>query len=461
MSIHVIESCSPSEDMQAEVNTPVAEIALVAAPPALACRACVVVPARDEAQSIAQTLAALAEQRDSDGRPLAPDTYEVILLANNCRDETVATARRFAMQRDWPALHVAEVTLPPDRAHVGMARRMAMDEAARRLASVGQSRGLVATTDADTVVAPTWLAAMLHEVERGAEAVGGRILVTDAELEAMAPAVRRRFLHHVAYASLAHEVEARIDPQPGDPWPSHEQFSGASLAVTVQAYRQVGGLPSLPSNEDVALGTALRRSDIAIRHSIDVRVFTSGRVHGRAPAGMADLLAGWATQAGDDTGHAVPSLATVVGRATGRRALRALWRCARTWRNLDRDEVASLATQAAVPERWLQQAILETDRLGTLIDEVERRSVWHIRPVLVRVEDAIADLQSWLMPYRRTPAAPATVTHPLSPAPSVWTPSDTRWHQLRLAPPAVLASREQVEPIPERPVPLAPPPQVA
>ena len=163
-------------------------------------------------------------------------------------------ARTWAEHHRHIRLHVIEVELPSEHAHVGSARRLAMDEACRRLFAAGRPRGVIATTDADTIVSRTWLATTLQEVALGAEAVGGRILVIPEELRSLAPAVRARFLRNVGYWALVNEVAARIDPRPGDPWPCHEQFSGASLALTARGYRAVGGLPPLPSSEDMALG---------------------------------------------------------------------------------------------------------------------------------------------------------------------------------------------------------------
>lgn len=434
---------------------------LIARPPAAACLACVVIPARDEAAAIERTLAALAAQQDLAGRPLNPDAYELILLANNCRDETADLARRFAECSGTPALNVVELELPPAEAHVGTARRVGMDEAYRRLASLGRSRGLIATTDADTIVSPTWLAAMLHEVEHGAEAVGGRILVAPDERRAMPPPVRRRFLRNVGYWALANEVDARIDPRPGDPWPCHEQFFGASLAVTVRAYEAVGGLPVRPSGEDAALAAALRRSDIAIRHSPDVRVHTSARLDGRTPAGLAALLAGWSHLTADADFQRVPSAASVVARATCRRAVRDLWRRTRMGGDLCPVEITHLAALAGVPEAWFFEAIPASDRLGVLLDDLEQRSVWQREPDLVDVRAAIDGLRVWLEPYRREAAGPPMFARHLPGLPFL-PPARLDHRMLRGGrPAATLAALEQVQAVGERSAPLAPPPQVA
>ena len=122
------------------------------------------------------------------GRPLDRCRFEVIVLANNCVDDTAAVARAAAARYPGLALHVVDLALPEPHAHVGAARRLLMDEAARRLLQTPRGAcGVIASTDADTRVAPDWLAATLAEVERGADAVGGRRPLGPARL---APARR-------------------------------------------------------------------------------------------------------------------------------------------------------------------------------------------------------------------------------------------------------------------------------
>ena len=87
---------------------------LVCVPPLPQCETIVIVPVKDEAQMLAQTLTAFANQTCLNGQPLNPLSYEIIVLANNCTDESATIARQFAKQQPHLALHVAEVTLPPN-----------------------------------------------------------------------------------------------------------------------------------------------------------------------------------------------------------------------------------------------------------------------------------------------------------------------------------------------------------
>lgn len=403
------------------------------------CNVCVVIPARDEAAGLDRTLAALARQTDLVGRPHPRSTYEIIVLANNCRDDTATIARRVAARHPDLALHVAEVDLAPDEAHVGCARRLLMDEACRRLLLNNRPRGIIASTDADTVVAPTWIAAISHGIGRGAEAVGGRIYIDPAERAAMEPQLRRRFLRNVGYYALVCEVEARLNPCAADPWPRHDQFFGASLALTAETYHRVGGIPVLPANEDVALARALRRADIKRRHSPAVRVWTSARLVGRTPAGLASQLSIWSAMTGDADVQEVPAPRTVVARASFRRSLRVEWLRTRSGHGVCTSEVARLAAVAGVSAAWLADALASPGPYGAVLDDVEERGTWPGLDGLADVRDAIPELRAWLAPYRRVGAAPPGLASLLS------------------GRPATLPPLEEIQPI----RPFAPPPQVA
>lgn len=288
--------------------------------PAPGLRAIIIIPAKDEATDLPATLAALAAQTDEAGFPLAPAQFEVLVLANNCLDDTARVVREFAAGQPQLGLYVAEVTLPSAEAHVGQARRLLLDEAARRLELAGNPAACLISTDADTRVAPDWLAATLRELDAGAAAVCGRILMADAN---PACPVRRYQLRDATYHLLRAHLETRLDPQPHDPWPRHHQHFGASFAVTLAAYRQVGGLPVVPYLEDEALFQSLLRHDLPVRHSPAVRVYTSGRQQGRVAVGLSWQLREWASLGGRE--DLVPDPVEYVAELRLRRELRQHW----------------------------------------------------------------------------------------------------------------------------------------
>jgi glycosyltransferase involved in cell wall biosynthesis len=146
---------------------------LVSKPPLAQCEVCVIVPVRNEAQTLEATLKALTYQIDLKGKKLDWQCYEVILLANNCNDNSAEVARCFARLHPELVLHVIELTLSPAEAYIGRVRQILMDEAYRRLIYLGRKQGIIASTDGDSQVTPTWIAANIAEIAAGADAVGG------------------------------------------------------------------------------------------------------------------------------------------------------------------------------------------------------------------------------------------------------------------------------------------------
>jgi glucosyl-3-phosphoglycerate synthase len=87
------------------------------------------------------------------------------------------------------------------------------------------------------------------------------------------------------------DVRQRGIPIPwNDQIAEHHQFSGASLALTAEVYRQYGGLSVSAALEDEALERELSNHGIPIYRSRAVRVSTSARTEGRAPRGLAHDL---------------------------------------------------------------------------------------------------------------------------------------------------------------------------
>ncbi len=336
-------------------------------PPHAALQACVIIPAKDEATSLPATLAALAAQTTLGGQALPTGMIEVIVLANNCVDRTAAAVRQSARRHPSLVVHVAEVQLPRPQAHVGRARRLLLDEAAQRLERTSGPTGVLLSTDADTLVASTWLAATLHEIENGAEAVGGRILTQTPAAVEPCP-VRRIQLRDAAYRVLLRQLEDKIDPCTADRWPCHHQHYGASLALTVRAYRQVGGLPVVPFLEDEALWQLLLQHDVPVRHSPLVQVYTSARRCGRVEVGLSWQLREWESLTAQQQEPRVPCPHELVRVWRARRRLRAWWQQGSHQASA---ELARLALAVEVPLPDLLQQARRATTFGQLWGWIE------------------------------------------------------------------------------------------
>ena len=309
------------------------------------CRLTVAIPARDEERLIGRALAALGRQRALDGTPLRADAFDVLVFANACRDRTARAAR--AATAPHLRAFVVEGALPAGAAHVGSARKLVMDAAARRFERAGRPGGLIASTDADSEVDPGWVAWTLAEA-RGVDAVAGRIVLAPAERRALSAAARALYRREAAYRHAVADLEAAHDPLPEDPAPRHGQHFGASFALGVRAYRAAGGLPPLPALEDVALYDALLRIDARVRHSPRVRVATSPRLEARARGGLATFLGDLHELGRRGEPWLVDDPRDTLARIQARAALR------RIWRGEPRAHDAALAGAAfaLTPQRW-------------------------------------------------------------------------------------------------------------
>src|SRR5271156_5331602 len=134
----------------------------------------VAIPVKDEEERLPACLRALARQRDRFGRPIPPTLIRVIVFANNCTDRSASLGRKLGACLSL-GIRVVEARLPSATSHAGAARRAAMDLAEAWLLEGGERNGVILTTDADSQVAPNWIAENLAAFKAGAEAVLGRI----------------------------------------------------------------------------------------------------------------------------------------------------------------------------------------------------------------------------------------------------------------------------------------------
>ena len=234
-----------------------------AAPPRIT-RIVVVVPAHDERDRIAACVDSVIASAQFTGLPV---TVRVILDA--CTDDTAAKVPAGGGE-------VGVVKRIVDHRNVGAARAAGVDPLDLR-ADVW-----LAHTDADTVVAPDWLAAQLAHADAGADAVVGSIGVADWEQRP---------------GGLRAVFERLYDDAPG-----HHHIHGANLGVRGSAYGWVGGFRALAESEDVDLVERLVASGARVERVADCRVVTSARVSRRTGGGMSgylDELAAREVAAGD------------------------------------------------------------------------------------------------------------------------------------------------------------------
>ncbi len=269
-------------------------------------------PARNEADRLDTLLESLAAQGVSGPIP-------VVIALNNTTDrshQVVAEAGRRHGSR--LALTVDDHVFAPEAAHAGSARARAMSLGVGRLG--GDPGGVLISTDADTRPPPDWISANLAAIAAGADLVGGRLVLDDSEpLGREARSVRALWDW---YWVQVRAIEDAVDPVPHDPAPRHGDHTGASLSITVSAYRAAGGVPLVPTGEDRALVAAAVATGARLVHPPSVWTRVSPRLDGRATGGMAEDMRRLASMSVGAPGPLAPALAHWRARAAWRRELR-------------------------------------------------------------------------------------------------------------------------------------------
>ncbi|WP_316796977.1 glycosyltransferase family 2 protein [Pedobacter agri] len=326
----------------------------------------VIVPAKNESAFIIQTLDALRFQLNDLGVAINSDLYEILVLANNCSDDTFNICKAYQQNHPRFNLHIERILLNKESAHIGTARRLLMDAAYRRLTNVAGEKGIIVSTDADSEVAPDWIYHILKEISHGADVVGGRILPKDT------PSIsRRHHLRDVTYRFLKSQLESAIDPCESNPWPRHFQCYGPSLAVTCEMYEKAGRLPIIPYLEDEEFRKALKRVDAKIRHSPHVRIYTSGRLDGRVKFGFSVQLKHWSDMSLRSEEEKVESLETLIFKFEFKNNLRKIWNDGKSLINANQSLV-QLSNWADINHTSLINLITTSIYFESLWEKVEQ-----------------------------------------------------------------------------------------
>ena len=211
----------------------------------------IVIPAHNEQAVITECLAAVKKAAQHPG--LCGEAVEILVVLDHCTDLTAA--------------HVAQAQVARfeiEARNVGVARALGAE------AMLTRGARWLAFTDADTQVAPDWLA---EQLALQTDAVCGTVEVVD-------------WSDHGTHAELLrwHFGQTYTDAD------DHRHIHGANLGVSAAAYRAAGGFQHLACSEDVALVEALQASGARIAWSARPRVITSARRVARARGGFADAL---------------------------------------------------------------------------------------------------------------------------------------------------------------------------
>ncbi|MFJ6752086.1 glycosyltransferase [Streptomyces sp. NPDC091266] len=223
----------------------------------------VLIPAHNEQELLPRALAAV---RAAARHPALADVHILtVVAADACVDGTAEVASEAGAS-----------VLSLGSQNPGKARAAAAQHAMATL-ETSPTTTWIASTDADSVVPPNWLAFQLDQARAGWEAVVGTVTV------AQWPPVPQLADRH-------HELYHASRPSGGEPW-RHPHVHGANLGVAAEAYQKVGGFPALPVGEDHAFVSALERNGHRVLRTPNCPVETSSRLRPRAVGGFGDHLA--------------------------------------------------------------------------------------------------------------------------------------------------------------------------
>ena len=224
----------------------------------------VVVPAHDEEELLPGCLAALRAAAAQAGVQQPGLRVRIVVAADACSDGTAALAQE-----------AGATVVALSARNVGRARAAGVRELLRHapedLPAGTAASSWLATTDADSLVPPDWLARQLRYAADGWESVAGTVAVTD-------------WTGHGPGTAAEYARQYGVFRGP------HPHVHGANLGFTARAYLGAGGFPPLRTGEDRALVAALRAQGRGVLRASSLPVVTSARRRYRAPAGFGHHL---------------------------------------------------------------------------------------------------------------------------------------------------------------------------
>jgi len=221
----------------------------------------ILIPARDEEKLLPRCLRSVQAARL---RLPSGVTSDIVLVSDSSSDKTQSIAEEI--------LQGTGLVLSTSAGVVGVARALAAKAALERY-NGPYRRCWLANTDADCEVPEDWLLDQLALAKRGFAAVAG-VVGVDSFAE-HGPSVEKLFRS----TYLIHSDG------------THPHVHGANLGVRADAYLHAGGWMNLATAEDHDLWNRLKVAQHRSLSIATLKVVTSGRRLGRAPAGFAAALA--------------------------------------------------------------------------------------------------------------------------------------------------------------------------
>lgn len=219
---------------------------------------------------------------------------EAIILQNK---NSLASALTWATTHQHNKIHfsfIEAIKLPKKEAGVGLARKIGMDEAYQRLASIGKTDGVIVCFDADATCAKNYLTAIETHFNQHPKSVGCSIYYEH-------PIAGTEFPQRIYEGIVQYELHLRYYKEAlkyvGLPYAFHTV--GSSMAVRAAIYHKQGGMNKRKAGEDfyflqkiVPLGNFTELNSTT--------VYPSPRISERVPFGTGRAMQQW-TNNDDET----------------------------------------------------------------------------------------------------------------------------------------------------------------
>ncbi|MDX8405549.1 MAG: glycosyltransferase family 2 protein [Mariprofundus sp.] len=251
-----------------------------------------VIPCMDE-----PAILELLDHLRSCAMPSAP--VEIIIVVNHPCDaadeirqsnaKTVAQLIHWQAANNCPALSVHLINsceLPVKASGVGIARKIGMDEAARRFAAIGRPDGIIASLDADCRVSANYFTALLQGFA-GQPALHATTTAYAHRIDELSDARHRQAM--ICYELFLRYIELGWS-HAGLPY----AFTaiGSCFAVRANAYARHHGMNKRQAGEDFYFLHKLAR-ERPLAHFSNVVVYPSARMSSRTPFGTGQAIADW------------------------------------------------------------------------------------------------------------------------------------------------------------------------
>jgi len=241
---------------------------------------------KEEAEYVLQSL--------EDCTVAEPEAIEVIAIVNQASDcpaltdfhqSQIEALQKRKLKNGLPLRVISALELDPKQAGVGLARKIAMDEALARLAQIGKD-GLIVGLDGDCKVSRNYLEVLLEAEQTNLNAAS---LAFEHPIDDLSALEQRNIIDYeiwLRYYAQALKWSA---------FPFHYLTIGSSMAVRASAYAKIGGMNRRKAGEDFYFLHKLMPMP-NYREINNLKVFPQARISDRVPFGtgraMAEIEAG-------------------------------------------------------------------------------------------------------------------------------------------------------------------------